>query len=163
MTHLFDNLPTDVIYYGIFPYLDYNSRVTANLLLPSKDRISTPLNKNLALQVLIRINTVTIKHALKKFYNSHYEFRNRSYSRYLLNVWRTVIKNLEVTQYNKFFRGVVLSKIDEFTNLNNIDRASVSAYTLKTLQQLCNTTSELMKDKYPYLREVPLNYSTIER
>jgi hypothetical protein len=161
MTYLFDNLPTDVIYYGIFPYLDYNSRVTANLLLPSKDRISTPLNRNLALQVLIRINTVTIKHALKKFYNSHYGFRNRSYSKYLLNVWRTVIKNLEVTQYNKIFRDVVISKVYEFTNLDNIDRLSVSAYTLKTLQKLCETTLQLMKEKYPYLREVPLNYSSI--
>jgi hypothetical protein len=159
--HLFDNLPTDVIYYGIFPYLDYNSRVTANLLLPSKDRISTPLNKNLALQVLIRININAIKGALKSLRKSHSGSCNRSYSRYLLNVWRIVIKNLDVTQYNKFFRDVILSKINEFTNLSNTDRVFVSAYTLKTLEKLCNTTSELMKEKYPYLREVSLNYSSI--
>ena len=49
MPHLFDNLPTDIIYYEIFPFLDYDSRVTANLMLPRKDRIGHPLKKDAAL------------------------------------------------------------------------------------------------------------------
>ena len=50
-THLFDELPTDMIYYEIFPYLDYNSRVIANLLLPRQDRLRRPLEKDVVIML----------------------------------------------------------------------------------------------------------------
>ena len=160
MVHLFDNLPTDVIYYAIFPCLDYHSRVTANLLLPSKDRIGTPLNKELVLVVSLKIRSNIINKGLKKvdsLSSERYTYRSQqSYSMHLLNVWRTLVENLEITQYKKNFRNAVLSKINEFMDPNNPQKDNVSLYTLKTLRALCQKTLHLMENRYPYLREVSL-------
>ena len=60
VTHLFDQLPTDMIYYEIFPYLDYDSRVTANLLLPQEDRLRTPLRKDAALEFQVEIDGISV-------------------------------------------------------------------------------------------------------
>ena len=65
ITHLFDQLPTDMIYYEIFPYLDYNSRVTANMLLPLQDRLRTPLRKDAVLEFTMRLGSTLITSLIK--------------------------------------------------------------------------------------------------
>jgi hypothetical protein len=65
--NLFDQLPTDIIYYEIFPFLDYNSRVCANLLLPLKDRLRIPLRKDAVNEMTIHLAITRVTPLLKKY------------------------------------------------------------------------------------------------
>jgi len=151
ITHLFDQLPTDMIYYEIFPYLDYNSRVTANLLLPQQDRLRTPLRKDAVLEFTMRLGSALITSLIKKQGTTTNPITRNRMS---LKIWRTVPLFPELFQYNSRFRGVIAAKAAEFSDpsLEGLER--VSAYTRKELKRLCEALLLSFETSYPYKREV---------
>ena len=150
-THLLDELPTDLIYYVIFPYLDYHSRVTANLLLHPEDRLRTPLRKGAVLEFSMKFSgSIVKKLVLKQNTATNPIARNRL----TLKIWRTMRMFPELAQHCAKFRRVVIEKATDFINPNPDDATKVSAYTLKTLRGLCEHYLLLLETCYPYVGEV---------
>jgi hypothetical protein len=149
--HLFDELPTDMIYYEIFPYLDYDSRVTANLLLPIKDRMSVLLNKESVLQFSLRFAAAIVKRLMDK----QRRVRNPiALSRINLKIWRTLGKFPQLVQYHAEFRQITIDKIREFTDPATYEGCPLSAYTQKTLMKLCGDFLERIETSLPFIRSV---------
>jgi hypothetical protein len=149
--HLFDELPTDMIYYEIFPYLDYNSRVTANLLLPIKDRMSVSLNKEAVLQFSLRFAAGIVKGLMDKQWRT----TNRiARSRINLKIWRTLGKLPQLVQYHAEFRQITIDKIREFTDPATYEEGIVSSYTQKTMMKLCGDFLEQIQTSLPFVRQV---------
>ena len=150
-THLLDELPTDLIYYEIFAYLDYHSRVTANLLLHPGDRLRTPLKKGALKQFSMKFSGSIIKKLiLKQNTVTNPIARNRL----TLKIWRTMPMFPELVQHCANFRRVVMGKAADFINPNPEDATTVSSYTLKTLKGLCEHYLLLLETSYPYVGEV---------
>ena len=155
VTHLFDQLPTDMIYYEIFPYLDYNSRLTANLLLPHKDRLRTPLRKDAVLEFQMRYATTVILSLIHKQANARSKLvRNRL----TLKIWRTLPLFPELVQYSCKFRETVVAKTIELMDPSLEDLETITPYTRKTLRALCVSFLLSLENSYPYIREVALSY-----
>ena len=153
--YLFDQLPTDMIYYEIFPYLDYNSRVTANLLLPLKDRLRTPLRKDAALEFAMRFGSTIIASLLKKQANAGNPIgRNRL----TLKIWRTVPLFPEIFQYNQRFRGVIAAKAADFSELSSDELTHTTPYTCKELKRLCQAFLLSLETSYPYKRDLAASF-----
>jgi len=151
ITHLFDQLPTDMIYYEIFPYLDYNSRVTANLLLPWQDRLRTPLRKDAVLEFQLMRGLDVIKPIIKKQAAATSRVvRNRM----SLKLWRTLPLFPELYQYGARFRAVAAAKATEFSDPSTYEMTQVSVYTRKELIKLCKAFLLSLETSYPYVREL---------
>ena len=137
---LFDELPTDIIYWGIFPYLDYNSRVTANLLLPPQEHL---------LQFQMRRSKKEVLAILRK----QEKAKGRARNIYTLRIWRQLLgPHKHLLQYSERFRAVVLAKAEEWLEPTFQWPVGSSAYTRKTLIALLRTVATI-----PFLREVPYN------
>ena len=150
-THLLDQLPTDMIYYEIFAYLDYHSRVTANLLLHPEDRLRTPLRKGAVLEFSMKFSgSIVKKLILKQNTVTNHIARNRL----TLKIWRTMPMFPELVQHCANFRRAVMGKAADFINPNPEDATTVSSYTLKTLKGLCEHYLLLLETSYPYIGEV---------
>ena len=150
-THLFDELPTDLIYYEIFPYLDYNSRVTANLLLPQKDRLRTPLRKDATLEFSIRLAGSIVTSLIRKQSRTK---NNTGRNRLSLKIWRTMSRFPQLIQYSSRFRRVVSEKAIEFMDPRLEDVQRITPYTRKTLKALCEGFLLSLETSYPFLYEV---------
>ena len=155
ITHLFDQIPTDMIYYEIFPYLDYNSRVTANLLLPRKDRLRTRLRKDAVLEFTMRFGSTIITSLIKKQQNTT---NGIARNRLSLKIWRTVPLFPELFQYNHRFRNVIAAKAAEFSDPSTYESTQVSAYTRKALTNLCEAVLLSLETSYPYKRSVAASF-----
>ena len=155
VTHLFDQLPTDMIYYEIFPYLDYNSRVTTNLLLPRKDRLRTPLRKDAVLEFTMRFGSTIITSLIKK---QGITTNGIARNRLSLKIWRTVPLFPELFQYNHRFRQVIAAKAAEFCDPSTYELTQVSAYTRKALTLLCEAVLLSLETSYPYKRDLAASF-----
>ena len=155
ITHLFDQLPTDMIYYEIFPYLDYDSRVTANLLLPQQDRLRTPLRKGATLELHLMLGSATISSLLRKQNNAK---NNISRNRLTLKIWRTMPLFAPLYQYKAVFRKVVAAKAAELSDPNYQGSANVSAYTRKEIKRLCQDFLLSLETSSPYIRELEFSF-----
>lgn len=151
LDNLFDQLPTDIIYYEIFPYLDYNSRVTANLLLPRKDRLSIPLRKDAALELYMKMASDNLKSLVFKQRDAK---SNLARNRLSLKIWRTLPLYPELVQYNSRFRAIVIEKSKEFSDpdLEHVQR--VTPYTRKELKKLCESFIHSLETSFPFVRDV---------
>lgn len=149
-THLFDELPTDMIYYEIFPYLDYNSRVTANLLLPRQDRLRTPLQKDLVVALEMRLGGATMTSLIRKQQRATNPI---SRNRLTLKIWRTVTLFPSLYQHNSKFREVVAAKAAEFSDPSMVEYAHVSNYTRRELKKLCTNFLLSLETSHPYICE----------
>ena len=150
ISHLFDQLPTDMIYYEIFPYLDYDSRVTANLLLPQQDRLRTPLRKGAVLELQFMLNSATIFSLLRKQKSTQNKITR---NRLTLNIWRNIELCSSLYQYSRSFREAAKAKALELSDTSNVDFVNVSAYTRKELKRLCEHFL-LSLEKNPYICEL---------
>ena len=151
LDHLFDQLPTDMIYYEIFPYLDYNSRVTANLLLPQKDRLRTPLRKDAPLEFSMRLAASIVTSLVRKQARAK---NNTGRNRLTLKIWRTLYLFPQLIQYDSRFRRVVCDKAIEFMDPALEDVQRITPYTRKTLKGLCEVFLLCIETSYPFLYEV---------
>lgn len=149
-THLFDQLPTDMIYYEIFRFLDYDSRVTANLLLHPEDRMRTPLRKDALTEFSMMFGSTIIKNLMRKQKTAKTLIgRNRL----TLKIWRTMPMFPELVQYNSRFRATVLDRAVEFSEIKPED-TNVSAYTRKELKRLCESFMLSLETSFPFVREL---------
>lgn len=158
MPHLFDELPTDVIYYEIFPYLDYNSRVTANLLLPFEDRLRTPLKKDTALKLSIEMSIDILRGFLTRHEKA---VRKRARSTILLKMFRIFPEHREILQYHAKFRETVIDKARGWSDPTNPELLGASPYTRKTLVALCGELLKGLEERYPFIREVDRTWSAV--
>jgi hypothetical protein len=156
VTHLFDQLPTDMIYYEIFPYLDYNSRVTANLLLPQQDRLRTPLRKDAVLEFAMRLGSTSLVTLIRKQGTTTNPITRNRMS---LKIWRTVPLFPELFQYNSRFREVMAAKAAEFSDPSLEEMVHITSYTRKELKRLCEAFLLSLETSYPYKREVATSSS----
>jgi hypothetical protein len=150
-THLFDELPTDMIYYEIFPFLDYNSRVTANLLLPKEDRLRTPLQKDVVIMLEMSLGKAAMGSLIKKQSRATNPI---SRNRLTLKIWRTVTLFPSLYQYNSKFREVVAAKAVEFSDPSMVNYTHVSNYTRKELKKLCTNFLLSLETSHPYICEM---------
>ena len=150
--YLFDELPTDMIYWEIFPYLDYNSRVTANLMLPPQDRLRIPLKKDAALQFQMRRSLKEVMALLDKQNNSP---PGRQRNTYTLRLWRQFQgRHKHLLQHSEWFRATILTTATRWLDPAFPWPACLSPYTRKTLVTiLTNFRTNLDRD-IPFVREV---------
>jgi len=151
VTHLFDQLPTDMIYYEIFPYLDYNSRVTANLLLPQEDRLRTRLRKDAVVMLEMSMGKAAMGSLIKKQSRATNPI---SRNRLTLKIWRTITLFPSLYQYSSKFREVVAAKAVEFSDPSMVEYAHVSDYTRKELKKLCTNFLLSLETSHPYICEL---------
>lgn len=151
--NLFDQLPTDMIYYEIFPYLDYNSRVTANLLLPRKDRLSIPLRKDAVLELSMKMAS---EHLKSLIYKQRHAKSNLARNRLSLKIWRTLPLYPELVQYNSRFRAIVIEKSKEFSDPDLEHVLRVTPYTRKELKKLCESFILSLDSSLPFVRDVDM-------
>jgi hypothetical protein len=155
ISHHFDQLPTDMIYYEIFPYLDYDSRVTANLLLPRKDRLRTPLRKDAVLEFHHMLGLAAITPIIKKQAAATSKItRNRQ----TLKLWRTLPLFPQLYQYGARFRAVAAAKATEFSDPSTYEFSGVSDYTRKEVIKLCQAFLLSLETSYPYVRELDFTF-----
>ena len=151
--HLFDQLPTDMIYYEIFPYLDYNSRVTANLLLPRKDRLSIPLRKDAVLELSMKMASQHLTSLILKQRDAK---SNLARNRLSLKIWRTLQLYPQLVQYNSHFRTIVIEKAKEFSDPDLDQVLRVTPYTRKELKKLCESFILSLETFLPFVRDVSM-------
>lgn len=155
VTHLFDQLPTDMIYYEIFPYLDYDSRVTANLLLPRQDRLRMPLRKGAVSEFQLMLGNARMKSLLRK----QREATNKTTrARFTLKIWRMMPLFPPLYQQNARFREVSAAKAAEFSDPTSTVLDNVSPYTRKALKGLCQAFLLSLETSHPYLGEMDIAF-----
>lgn len=153
MPHLFDNLPLDMIHYEIFPYLDYNSRVTANVMLPPQDRISIPLKKDCAIIFglhLIGSKGTEIIETIKERGN------NLVISRRHMKFGRTIHEFFFACQYRLNIRNALVAILTSFSNPDSIIYEDMSPYVKKNLPPLAASQLNTLQTKFPFIKEVTL-------
>lgn len=149
--HLFDNLPTDIIYYEIFPFLDYDSRVTANLMLPKKDRIRHPLKKDAALGFAISLSSAILLKAVNSVPTSATKL---SRCRKILNIYRNLVpKYIFLTEYCSRYREMMKLKCQDYINPAFEEYQNSTPHIVKTLPVLCTNILEIIEQR-PFKREV---------
>lgn len=145
------HVPQDVISIEIMSYLDYNSRISMNLVLPFEERVVKALRKDTLLAFSIKLSSCIIKKLLRKIEKTK-NIRHRS--TLLLKLWRTLPKHPHLFQHSIALRTITKVKILELTDRENPQAASYSYYTLRTLRTLCNEMYDLMETRYSYIGEV---------
>lgn len=149
-THLFDELPTDMIYYEIFRFLDYESRVTANLLLHPADRLRTPLRKEALTEFSMMFGSTVIKNLMRKQKTATTPIAR---NRLTLKIWRTMPMFPELVQYNSRFRATVLQRAVEFSEIKP-EETNISTHTRKELKRLCEKYIVALETSFPFVREL---------
>jgi hypothetical protein len=149
--YLFDELPTDMIYYEIFPYLDYNSRVTANTLLPPQDRLRTPLRKGAVLEFSVTFSCcILISNIKKQVFARNKITRNR----FTLKIWRIMLLLPDLVQHSAKLRATFINKALEFSSQDSECFQYISRYMCKTLRVLSQKFLLYTETSYPFLHEV---------
>ena len=153
MPYLLDNLPLDMIHYEIFPYLDYNSRVSANVMLPPQDRISVPLKKDCA--IIFALHTlakkgVELTKIMKEPGNS------LVISRRYMKFGRTIHEFFFACQYRLEIREAMVTLLTGFSNPDYEKYESLSPHVKKNLPPLAASQLETLQTKFPFIRDVTL-------
>ena len=154
-THLFDELPTDMIYWEIFPYLDYNSRVTANSLLLPKDRLGAPLKKDMLILFAIRYGSA---HILKLLREQAKATNRRWKATLTFKIWKQVLEYPEIVQYNRRFRDVIVDKAQELLDPDYDGKQTMTLYSKKRLEKACAKALAFI-EAHPYIREVSTEWA----
>jgi hypothetical protein len=149
MQYLLDNLPLDMIQFEIFPYLDYDSRVTANAMLPPVDRIQYRLKKDAAIQFALTYSSMKIYSYLKKMDIATGIQRRRC----VLKIYREIPKHFHILEYSEKARVEILKKSAEFSDTNGDDYRESTTHMKKTLPKLCRVILD-MAMKRPFIRLV---------
>lgn len=149
MTYLFDNLPLDVIQYEIYPYLDYNSKVILNCMLPPQDRIRTPLKNGVGLSVVIKILAVRLSRKLNEFPGLTPIGRSRKF----LNLIRNFDTYYLILQHCERARKNILDVLRDFSNPASERYGSSSKYVRTTCSILSLAQIEKIEKHVPYISE----------
>ena len=149
MNYLFDNLPLDVIQYVMYPYLDYNSKVTLNCMLPPQDRIRTPLKSGVVLSVIIKILAVRLSRKLIGYDGLTPIGRARKF----LSLIRNFDRYHLILQHCKRARESVMDVLRDFSNPASERYGSSSKYVRTTCSLLSLAQIEKIEKDVPYISE----------
>jgi hypothetical protein len=148
--YLLDNLPLDVIQYEIYPYLDYNSKVTMNSMLPPQDRIRAPLKKDHALSIFIHILAARLSSFITNFIHSANKLtRVRS----MFKMYRNLHLLYPLIQHCKKMRDATIEKMIEMSDLEYEGYDRCTKYVRVNLSKLIRDELDNIHDSVPYLYE----------
>ena len=148
--YLLDNLPLDVIQYEIYPYLDYNSKVTMNSMLPPQDRIRTPLKKDHALSIFIHFLAARLSSFITKYiYSANKITRMRS----RFKMYRNLHLMYPLFQHCRKMRDATIEKMIEMGDLEYEGYDRCSKYVRVNLSKLIRDELDKIHDSVPYLYE----------
>jgi hypothetical protein len=159
MPSLYD-VPTDVIQFVIFPYLDNKSRFIANdVLHPSRQieyRFPSRIPEETRIKHAIKIATQIFAKLLKNATKGPYD------SKTILKLFRKILKGDAdiLFQHNINFRTETYLKMFKFIDINYTGYNTVSKGYKKGL---INISSRIIQrlDKLPYVREIRYIYNTV--
>lgn len=142
-----------MIHYEIFPYLDYDSRVTANALLPPQDRLAVPVRKDCILVFDLHLHASKGYHLTKSMGEPGSKL---AISRRYMKFGRTVNELFFPCQYNSYLRDSMTNVLKNFANPDSPRYEVLSPYVKKSLPPLALKQLEALETKYPFIREVTL-------
>ena len=154
---ILDQLPLDIIHYRIFRFLDWNSRVEANLLLPHAERIRVPLTKDAGISLMIRKEHDKLKRMLENLSDDNASSEDRFM--YILNVMIELRESRYLIQYVIKFRDMAFERCTSFADLDSSEytNSSLSDEKKKLLSDVCKGTLKNL-EVFPYQREVKTTY-----
>jgi len=129
---LFDNLPLDVIQYVIYPYLDYNSKVTMNCMLPPQDRIRSPLVKGAGVSIVIKI----LGRQLAKQITKCLDTTGLSRTRIMMTLMRNYAKYYMIFQHCKAAREANIIAMQDFSNTESHRYGGSSKYVREKISAM---------------------------
>jgi len=147
-TYLFDNLPLDIIQYEIHPYLDYNSKVTMNCMLPPQDRISSPLSKGIGINIVVKILALRLKRQLKDCIEGVGLIRTRN----VMKLFRDFGKYYIIFQYCKKARDANIVMMQEFGDPQSQRYGSASKYVREKVSAMAAVHLANIEER-PYISE----------
>lgn len=154
---ILDQLPLDIIHYRIFRFLDWNSRVEANLLLPSAERIRVPLTKDAGISLMIRKEHDKLRRMLNILNNPYSSADDRFTG--ILNVMLELRESRYLIQYSIKFRDMAFERCTSFADLESIEYTDtpLTDEKKKLLSDVCKGTLKNL-EVFPYQREVKTTY-----
>jgi len=157
MTSLLHNLPLDIIHHHIFRFLDWNSRVEANLLLPQAERIRVPLTKDAGISLMIRKEHDKLKKLLELVSDDTFSKEERF--THILNVMLELRESRYLIQYSIKFRDMAFERCSSFADLESSEytNSSLSDENKNLLSTVCKATLKNL-EVFPYQREVKVTY-----
>ena len=154
---VFDEFPMFVIECHIFPYLDYQTRISLNQCLPPWDRIQTKMNPqsiqkhqmNLCISIVASILS-SLEQKQENTWNAQWVYNGDRRIQRMIEMLRLFLKDEYFAIYTNFgsFRRAFSLKIDEMQELANQYDNLYSRTWLDELISTCNT-----------LRDKILNYN----
>ena len=155
---LLHNLPLDTIHYHIFPFLDWNSRVEANLLLPHAERIRVPLTKDAGISLMMRKEHDKLRRMLETPPTDAASSEERF--SHILNVMMELRESRYLIQYAIKFRDMAFERCSSFADLDSSEytNSSLTDEKKKLLSLICKGTLKNL-EVFPYQREVKTTYN----
>jgi hypothetical protein len=150
MPSLYD-VPTDVIQFVIFPYLDNKSRFIANDVLHPSRQIEYRFPSRIQKDDIIRHATCIACTILDPLINTSNTFTIQNLIYLLLKILNGHADIL--LQYNPEFRRVAREKVREYSDIHNSGYYTVSKGFKKGAVNLCKLILERLH-KVPYIRYV---------
>ena len=135
MTTYFDYLPLeDVIHESIFPYLDYESRIQMNRVLPPIERYRTRFSKDEIVRHELYVVTAILKsklNSIETVCGSTRKIRMRKKSQRLLQMLQLVepeTRNVIIMQHYPSFHTVIIDKLTSLSDPYSDDLRDASKY-----------------------------------
>ena len=159
-----DTLPLDVISYGIFPYLDYETRISLNQCLPRWDRIQrimAPVSvKKHHTNVCVKIVSDILKSLEQRDHSSgQWMYRGDRRIQRMIQMLSLFLKEEYFYIYVNFgqFRSVFSRKIDEMQAIAYEHDNLYSRVWLDELISTCNSLRDKITSYRGELRTIKLD------
>ena len=157
MARLYD-VPTDVVQFVIFPYLDKESRFIANdVLHPSRQieyRFPSRIPENDRIRHALNVSGQVFAKLLKGSQTRPFSAKN------IINIFRKLLKGDGdiLLQYNRAFREETYKKMFQFIDMDYSGYTFISKGIKKGLINLSTKIIQRL-DKIPYIRHVSQVYA----
>jgi len=149
MSNILDSIPTDILRSCVFPLLDYHSKTSLNLCLTTKIRTLLDSQKILEFRLIQAVEI--LRNGLNKINSLQNDERKQTIYTYFKEC---IPKHLILTQYNKNFRAVVISRASELANPHNHEYNDCTDLYKKDLTTVCTNVIRELSTKYPYKFEM---------
>lgn len=152
MCNPFDILPIDIIHYEILPLLDYESRITLNMLLKPSERKGTPFTKDTA----IKFRLVQAFPHIQRLINNFWGLATDDRIKTLFEIISALRKHIVLLEHNEKFRHVCLDKFRTFANPTYYEDLNLIVDPILKNQLMTEVTSFLqdIEKNYPFKYDV---------
>ena len=163
---VFDEFPMFVIEYHIFPYLDYQTRISLNQCLPPWDRIQTKMNPQSIQkhQINYCVNVVasmlsSLEEKISPAWNAPWLYRGDRRIQRMIEMLSLFLKDEYFAIYTNFgnFRTNFSAKIDDMQALCHQYNNLYSKVWLDELILLCNSLRDKILNYKGKLTNIVLN------